>query len=708
MKVVTDGDKLNIVKQELVSEAEGYLNGQLRVIKKFVKCASTTEAICDATAVIKCFSVCGAGNLCTMLGAFCDRNMVRVTQAEGVGKGALMGSTKEQTIKLKEYVDSKLDDLEWTPQGPVSPPVSGWMSQGTNQSWTTFTYEVPDGPKDVVTTHEGEKPDDVWPGKVSSVSYFDPEEGLMKKAKLKDVLNIDRESEPLAPVGADSYKMITENAEDQERSGHRRRPPAMGVKSRMGLMTMLTLMVLDPVGASAKCPLPDTDVELGAEFGMVGRLDSARLCGEKIRLELIYSKQTSCGCRRQLTKERNLFSHCRHLRTIYNHDSPCAMGCGEHGRRKYGVDTKEQHPSRFANCGGAACFPAMASVKTARGKKKLYDLEPGDSVMTLDSRGEMKMAQYLGNLHNETTSTRYLKIRTNGSFSLRISPKHLLPMYRNGEGKKLVFAESIKIGDELVTEKGRKKVRTISKTFARGKVAPLLDTGDVLIDGVLTSCFSDVAMNEETCKVVANMIGRYPLVLDVVDGGRKFVRSLPQLELVILGFICFLLRKSSICMWVVVIGTFVIVASTVRADDNFEDIEDLKNIIKGNGLIINTKEDRERFVNQQKLETILQGVLSALVSKVKRVAEKRAANTTKTHNSDFYEKIAKLEEELKTAHAEIGKAKEILKAIKNNSDVREAEEKADKGAGLDVDWMVDLGTAISTQCLLASLVMALW
>ena len=97
-----------------------------------------------------------------------------------------------------------------------------------------------------------------------------------------------------------------------------------------------------------------------------------------------------------------------------------------------------------------------------------------------------------------------------------------------------------------------------------------------------------------------------------------------------------------------------------------------------------------------------------MVSKVKRVAEKRAANTTKTHNSDFYEKIAKLEEELKTAHAEIGKAKEILKAIKNNSDVREAEEKADKGAGLDVDWMVDLGTAISTQCLLASLVMALW
>ena len=80
------------------------------------------------------------------------------------------------------------------------------------------------------------------------------------------------------------------------------------------------------------------------------------------------------------------------------------MGCGSQGQRRYGVDIKEQHPSRFADCSGAACFPGSAVVKTARGKKKLFDLEPGDSVMTLSSKGRAKMARFLGMLHNDTAS----------------------------------------------------------------------------------------------------------------------------------------------------------------------------------------------------------------------------------------------------------------------------------------------------------------
>jgi len=192
-----------------------------------------------------------------------------------------------------------------------------------------------------------------------------------------------------------------------------------------------------------------------------------------------------------------------------------------------------------AEFGRGMCFPALATVhECRRGIMRMADVEVGDEIM--DSRGSF--SQVVAMLHNNTAIAEvYLQIHYNTpdghGRSLLISPQHLVRTRLHGRvsddaagaasttasrirlpsivaideclkhGANGIFmkhrsrpewswtpAEDIRQDDELVDEHGKPvSVRSVDRVCVAGAFAPLTASGQLLVNGVLCSCYAPPA-----------------------------------------------------------------------------------------------------------------------------------------------------------------------------------------------------------------------
>lgn len=135
---------------------------------------------------------------------------------------------------------------------------------------------------------------------------------------------------------------------------------------------------------------------------------------------------------------------------------------------------------------GKSCFPADSSVTTEDGKLvRMEDLSHTHRVAV--GGGEHSDVFFFGH-RNPTELSTFVHIQTTSSGKeLRLSPGHYL--YANS---KLVTARTVVVGDKLETGNGEAvTVTSIRTQLARGIFAPATVHGNLVVDGIVVSSYTD-------------------------------------------------------------------------------------------------------------------------------------------------------------------------------------------------------------------------
>lgn len=103
-----------------------------------------------------------------------------------------------------------------------------------------------------------------------------------------------------------------------------------------------------------------------------------------------------------------------------------------------------------------------------------------------DANGQDIFVRLTISVYNKRTM-RENSARTVETTSVRLSKEHLIGVF----GRGYVTAGSIKKGEEVMTVWGRGKVTNITYEWGSGLFAPVTTTGDMIVNGVLVSCFTE-------------------------------------------------------------------------------------------------------------------------------------------------------------------------------------------------------------------------
>lgn len=131
------------------------------------------------------------------------------------------------------------------------------------------------------------------------------------------------------------------------------------------------------------------------------------------------------------------------------------------------------------------CFPASAVVHTVNGNDiSIRNLMAGDAVRVSAISDELSQV-YLFTHKIENGLYEFLRISTSGGHSITLTANHYI--YANG---KLKAASLVGIGDKLQTIDGNATVVTIEQVKDYGLFAPHTVHGDIVINRVVTSTYT--------------------------------------------------------------------------------------------------------------------------------------------------------------------------------------------------------------------------
>lgn len=133
-----------------------------------------------------------------------------------------------------------------------------------------------------------------------------------------------------------------------------------------------------------------------------------------------------------------------------------------------------------------ACFPGLATVELSSGKMIQMDqLKVGDKVRV--SATEFSEVYYFStSMAAAETTSKFIKVVA-GNATLQLTPGHYL--YVNGA---LTTAEKVQVGDMVVLASGEKaSITEVGSSWAGGLYNPHTLHGDVVVNGVLTSTYTE-------------------------------------------------------------------------------------------------------------------------------------------------------------------------------------------------------------------------
>ena len=141
-----------------------------------------------------------------------------------------------------------------------------------------------------------------------------------------------------------------------------------------------------------------------------------------------------------------------------------------------------------------SCFPGDTLVDTIQhGSIMLKELAFGDMVKTLDTAtGKVDYSKFIDYLHyDKSIQTEYITIRTENAY-LEISDYHLIQ--RNAD-QQFVYAKELTLNDEIfvhVNDQMRvEKITKLGRKQETGAFAPLTESGTILVNNVLASCYAN-------------------------------------------------------------------------------------------------------------------------------------------------------------------------------------------------------------------------
>ncbi|KAK6192605.1 hypothetical protein SNE40_004049 [Patella caerulea] len=130
------------------------------------------------------------------------------------------------------------------------------------------------------------------------------------------------------------------------------------------------------------------------------------------------------------------------------------------------------------------------------GVKYIEDVEIGDEVQVISPDGSVDYSEVWCHGHYDLNSTNtYLEVTTQ-THVLPISHRHYLPVAANST---IIYkmAQNVQIGDYLLTlgddnEQSLEMVKHVKEIGCRGAFAPVTKSGEILVNGIRVSCYSEV------------------------------------------------------------------------------------------------------------------------------------------------------------------------------------------------------------------------
>eukprot|EP00933_Yihiella_yeosuensis_P012959 TRINITY_DN12246_c0_g1_i1.p1 TRINITY_DN12246_c0_g1~~TRINITY_DN12246_c0_g1_i1.p1 ORF type:complete len:307 (-),score=47.25 TRINITY_DN12246_c0_g1_i1:157-1077(-) len=165
---------------------------------------------------------------------------------------------------------------------------------------------------------------------------------------------------------------------------------------------------------------------------------------------------------------------------------------GEHGEAKDGEKKEEE---------GLHCFPASALVYVkGRGSIRLDEVQAGDLLLSGDeSNRRLSFSPFLGHLHREVkTALDFVALRTAASSTpLLISQEHLVFTASSPSERFVATRASTLQKGQWIRRMGcdgdlcAVQLVDVSQELSTGLYAPLTESGTVLVNGILCSCYAD-------------------------------------------------------------------------------------------------------------------------------------------------------------------------------------------------------------------------
>lgn len=147
------------------------------------------------------------------------------------------------------------------------------------------------------------------------------------------------------------------------------------------------------------------------------------------------------------------------------------------------------------------CFSANSTVLTSGGeRRRLADLQPGESVLSMDTAGRPVYSEVLMFMDRDTNQERqFVRIDTEGEAHITVTPGHLLYVWKRATAETAyMYADRVEEGDHLLVANGAdgqlepRVVQRIGVERHRGVFAPLTREGTIVVDGVAASCYAMV------------------------------------------------------------------------------------------------------------------------------------------------------------------------------------------------------------------------
>ena len=122
----------------------------------------------------------------------------------------------------------------------------------------------------------------------------------------------------------------------------------------------------------------------------------------------------------------------------------------------------------------------------------------GDRIQSVDGEGNIVYSEVLMFLDREPEErSRFVRLKTEDGSELSLTASHLVysggPDCRSLECMRPVYAGNVEPGHTLITGAGRLRASTVisvTSSHHTGVFAPLTRAGNLLVDGVLASCYA--------------------------------------------------------------------------------------------------------------------------------------------------------------------------------------------------------------------------
>lgn len=152
-------------------------------------------------------------------------------------------------------------------------------------------------------------------------------------------------------------------------------------------------------------------------------------------------------------------------------------------------DSGEQGNSKSkpkSNSGRSSCFPGDMWVRVSTTETRTMEqLGVGDHVYR--SAVETDVVIAFSHRVNSRHSLPFVRIHTSALRNVTLSHGHLI--YVNGE---LKAAKDTRVGDTVITDVGKAVVTSVSDVWSKGLYAPHTMSGELMVNGLLVSCYTKV------------------------------------------------------------------------------------------------------------------------------------------------------------------------------------------------------------------------